>query len=552
MTKPPFPTRRPVARRRISTAARNTPGSRAAACLAALLLAAVFAAPAVAQLDDIYTEWRQGPAQILMLPAEEKAWEQVSTNQEAEDDIRLFWAKRDPTPGTAENEFRREFEQRAAYANEQFKTEEQIGALTDQGRVFILLGPPRRIQRSGASASSSGGDFGASDSAVGAGGNVASGTGSGVFGRGGASDRMGLASEERWVYEGDEKPDFIKKRRHTVRFLTKPGTDEVELRSGDLALGFMGTAKRQAITQPDLTVADLADMAPAAEVAGGAGDEGEAGGVTVWMGETVDDVSTLRAALEGEAGGAGMHLDSMHLDTGAFQAGDGRWIIPYQVSAEGADGDMASVVGELVDGSGETVAAFRHEQSWTESKSQKIAKDTLVVPPGDYELRVGVEEGDGSVAWAASEKVEVPDVGDDYWLSKLIFSEDVHPMPEAQQMLEPYAWQGIVVVPKGDRTFQQGTVMWFYTHACNPQLTTDGKPNLRVTAKVEGPTAMRDAVPVQPARAGDNCWVIATGLDLVPDRFPEGEYEMTLQVRDSEGGKTLQSKEVFQVEAAGG
>jgi len=537
MMKPPFSSPRPVARR-------LTPA--AAACLAALLLAAAFAVPASAQLDEIYTEWRQGPAQILMLPAEEKAWEQVSSDQEAEDYIRLFWAKRDPTPGTAVNEFRREFEQRAAYANEKFKSEEEIGALTDQGRVLILLGPPRRIQRSGASASTSGGDFGASDSAIGAGGSVSSGTGSGSFGRGGASDRMGLASEERWVYEGDEKPDFMKKRRHEVRFLTKPGTDEVELRSGDLALGFMGEAKRRAITQPDLTVADLADMAPAADAAGGEG--GEVGsGVTVWMGETVDDVSALRAALEGEAGGAGMHLD-----TGAFQAGDGRWIIPYQVSAEGAEGDMASVVGELVDDSGETVAAFRHEQSWTESKGQKIAKDTLVVPAGDYELRVGVENGDGTVAWAASEKVEVPEASDDYWLSELIFSEDVHPMPEAQQMLEPYAWQGIVVVPKGDRAFQQGTVMWFYTHACNPQLTTDGKPNLRVTAKVEGPTAMRDAVPVQPAKAGDNCWVIATGLDLVPDRFPEGEYEMTLQVRDSEGSKTLQSKETFQVVAAEG
>ncbi len=538
MTKPPFSSPRPVARRSLSTAA---------ACLAALLLAAVFAAPASAQLDEIYTEWRQGPAQILMLPAEEKAWEKVSTNQEAEDFIRLFWAKRDPTPGTAVNEFRREFEQRAAYANEKFASEEEIGALTDQGRVFILLGPPRRIQRSGASASSTGGDFGSTDSAIGGGGSVSTGTGSGTFSRGGATERMGLASEERWVYEGDEKPDFIKKHRHTVRFLTKPGTDEVELRSGDLALGFMGEAKRQAITQPDLTVADLADMAPAAEGSGAGGVAGEAGGVTVWMGETVDDVSALRAALEGEAGGAGMHLD-----TGAFQAGDGRWIIPYQVSAEGTDGDTASVVGELVDAGGETVAAFRHEQSWTESKSQKIAKDTLVVPPGDYELRIGVEQGDGSVAWASSEKVQVPEAGDDYWLSELIFSEDVHPMSEAQQMLEPYAWQGIVVVPKGDRSFQQGTVMWFYTHACNPQLTADGKPSLRVTAKVEGPTAMRDAVPVQPARAGDNCWVIATGLDLVPDRFPPGEYEMTLQVRDSEGGTTLQSKEDFQVVAAEG
>lgn len=512
-----------------------------AASVLGLISGLLFAGPATAQLSDLYTEWRQGPAQILMLAADEKAWEEVASDQQAEDFIRLFWAKRDPTPGTAENEFRREFEKRAAYANERFKTEEEAGALTDQGRVLLLLGPPRRIQSSGASGSTTGGDFGSTDSVFGGGGSVSTGTGSGTIGRGGAADRMGVASEERWVYEGDQKPDFIKKRRHEVRFLTKPGTDEVELRSGDLALGYMGEAKRRAIVRPDLTLADLAAGA-ATEAAEGSSE------VMVWMGKELSDsgdLAALRAALEGEAGGAGSHLD-----TGAFQAGDGRWIIPYQVSTATKSGDLAHLVGELVDDSGETVAAFQLERSWTESKGQHYAKDTLVVPPGSYQLRVGVEAPDGGVAWAASEDVEVPAASDDYWLSELIFSDDIHPMSEAQQMLEPYAWQGIVVVPKGDRTFPQGSVMWFYTHACNPVLSAEGKPNLRVTAKVEGPTKIRDEVPVQPARAGDHCWVVATGLDLVAERFPPGEYEMTLQVRDSEGSETLQSKETFQVVAA--
>ena len=390
---------------------------------------------------------------------------------------------------------------------------------------------------------------GAPSPAIGGGGTVSSGTGSGTFSRGGATDRLGVASEERWVYEDEDKPAFVDRKRLTVRFLTKPGTDEVELRDGEQALGFMAEARRVAVVSPDLTADDLATLgAGSALAAEAAAAPGEA---MAWMGKAVSDpqsVAALRAALEGGGGGGSLPA---HLDAGAFQASDGRWIIPYQVSTDADPGsDTAEVVGELVDGpSGEQVLAFHLEQSWSESKGQRYAKDTLVVPPGAYDLHVGLEQADGSIRWAASEPVVVPTNADSFWISELILSDNVYPMDEAQEMLEPYAWQGIVVVPQGDRTFAQGSVMWFYVHACQPTLNADGEPSLRVTAKIEGPSPFRGTVPVQPARAGDNCWVLAQGLDLVPDRFPAGDYVMTLQVRDSEGKKTLSSKQGFTVTA---
>lgn len=511
------------------------------------LLSLLVAGSAAAELSETYRDWRSGPVQMLMLPADEKAWQSVETDEQAETYIRLFWARRDPTPGTALNEYRRDFEQRVAFADERFKTEEERGALTDQGQVFVLLGPPRRIQRPGAGGATTGGDFGTGETTAGGGGTVSSGTGPGVFGRGGATDRLGVASEERWIYEDENKPEFITQRRFTVRFLTKPGTDEVELRSGDQALGYMAEAKRVAVASPDLTADDLATMG-----GGGSALTPEAaapGEAMAWMGEELSGpqaVAALRAAL-GDGGGS---LPA-HLDAGAFQASDGRWIVPFQVSTEADPGSAeARVVGELVAaGTDDQVLAFRLNQSWTESRGQRYAKDTLVVPPGDYELRVGLEQPDGTVRWAAREAVEVPAAGDEFWVSELILSDNVYPMDEAQELLEPYAWQGIVVVPQGNRSFAQNSVMWFYIHACQPVLTAEGEPSLRVTAKIEGPQAFRGTVPVQPARAGDDCWVLAQGLDLVPDRFPAGDYEMTLQVRDSEGQKTLSSQESFTVVA---
>lgn len=53
-----------------------------------------------------------------------------------------FWKKRDPDPGTEENEFKTEYYNRIEEANLLFKQGSTPGWLQDRGRVFITLGPP--------------------------------------------------------------------------------------------------------------------------------------------------------------------------------------------------------------------------------------------------------------------------------------------------------------------------------------------------------------------------------------------------------------------------
>lgn len=56
--------------------------------------------------------------------------------------IEEFWKKRDPDPGTEENEFKTEYYNRIEEANLLFKQGSTPGWLQDRGRVFITLGPP--------------------------------------------------------------------------------------------------------------------------------------------------------------------------------------------------------------------------------------------------------------------------------------------------------------------------------------------------------------------------------------------------------------------------
>ncbi len=523
--------------------------TRTATVILAAGVIALLATPSWAELSQIYRDWAAGPAQILMTKAEQEEWAGITDDQDAENFIRLFWARRDPSPESSENEFQREFERRAAYADQKFayKTdqgEDVRGSLTDRGRVFIHLGAPRRVQQPGAGGVAQGGDFGFGESNVGGEGTVRVGATS--PGRGGNYEGSGVASEEVWVYEDDHKPDFIKKKRVLIRFRTKPGSEEVHLFQAEEALAYMAEANERAIVHPEL---QLADLAPATDSALPAA----VGDFSAWGAEVVTEPSTV-VALDQALGGdqAPAAAVEAHLDTGVFQASDGTWILPLQISTGGAAPPGAVLVGELLDSYGKPQIAFRSERDWQEAKGQKVTKATVVAPPGSYELRAGLTNQAGQVIWRGKEAVEVPAAADDFWVSEVVLSDQIFPMQHPQEMLEPYAWQGVVVVPRGDRQFAQGDVMWYYLHACQPKLTDQGKPNLRLTVQLSGPESFRGPVGVDPVKAGDHCWVLAQGLDLVPERFPPGDYQFKVYVRDAEGGKNLSAQTDFTVKAAGG
>lgn len=109
---------------------------------AVFVLCLLMATAASAQLSKEHKEWREGPVQWIMTPEEQRAWKNVKTDAEATAFIDLFWARRDPTRGTFQNEARAEHEGRVILADERYTEKGKRGALTERGRAFIVLGPP--------------------------------------------------------------------------------------------------------------------------------------------------------------------------------------------------------------------------------------------------------------------------------------------------------------------------------------------------------------------------------------------------------------------------
>ncbi len=103
--------------------------------------------PTAAAGEGGCAEWAAGPEGLLLTDAERTACEGLTGPDEAAAFIDLFWARRDPDLATRANQVRDEMAARIAAADERFGEDDLRGALTDRGRVLILLGPPAERSR---------------------------------------------------------------------------------------------------------------------------------------------------------------------------------------------------------------------------------------------------------------------------------------------------------------------------------------------------------------------------------------------------------------------
>ena len=97
------------------------------------------------ELKDAYKKWLNTDVAYIITKEERKAFNALQTDEERENFIENFWRRRDPNPDTEENEYREEYYERIAYANEHF-TSGIAGWRTDRGRTYIAWGKPDSVE----------------------------------------------------------------------------------------------------------------------------------------------------------------------------------------------------------------------------------------------------------------------------------------------------------------------------------------------------------------------------------------------------------------------
>ena len=93
------------------------------------------------RMNSVYKRWMDDDVAYIITDEEKKVFKSLKTDDEREQFIEQFWLRRDPDPDTDVNEYREEYYQRIAYANENFASGIP-GWKTDRGRIYIMFGKP--------------------------------------------------------------------------------------------------------------------------------------------------------------------------------------------------------------------------------------------------------------------------------------------------------------------------------------------------------------------------------------------------------------------------
>jgi GWxTD domain-containing protein len=94
--------------------------------------------------ESPYKKWIEEEVPYIITDEERQTFKKLTTDDERESFIETFWERRNPNPGSPENEFKEEYYRRIAYTNEHYASGIP-GWKTDRGRIYITYGPPNEV-----------------------------------------------------------------------------------------------------------------------------------------------------------------------------------------------------------------------------------------------------------------------------------------------------------------------------------------------------------------------------------------------------------------------
>ncbi|HJQ39546.1 MAG TPA: GWxTD domain-containing protein, partial [Thermoanaerobaculia bacterium] len=456
--------------------------------------------------------------------------------------IALFWARRDPTPQTARNEFREEFENRVRAADTSFKARSQRGALTERGRALILYGAPKRIEHSS----------GQSGSAAGA-----------------AIDPNSPQNVENsemyiWTYEDDQARKYFNQPRVQIRFSDRLGNADFRAERAGVDLS---AAQQRAITaslaQPDLkevpTITAAAPQQPAPVAAVPAAPPAAPAVQTELTTEALKNAVA-------EFKKSGKTASPIYVTTGEYVTAEGVTYAPVSVYLpKAAPGANATFFGIVEDASGKSVIAFEEPAKPHESRGDYFVDRSLTLAGGKYRGYFGIADGDKISIVAGDLDVTGALDKDATATSQMILANNVYVLEAAQAATDPYAFGGMKVVPKGDHVFKTSDDLWYFIELRNPGVADAGTasdatvqlapgPKLQVKLDVEGTLAdgkksKMAAPPMEvagvPIKGVPNHYAVGNSIPLAT--FKPGDYTITAKLIDTVKKTSYTFKDTFKV-----
>ena len=498
---------------------------------------------ASASLSSSFVEWGKGPAQYLMTKDEQAQWKKINDDAAAQAFIDLFWARRDPSPGTPANEFKDDFDARVAAADKQFPQGHNKGSMTDRGHVFILLGRPTRIERTSAEPKST----------------ILTPTATSTN----LEDKnleslQSYSPKQLWTYDGSKTklppgaPPVAE-----FAFVDQYGSNEWSLeRTGKTDVADMySKAINASIVQPGLTEAPKAVPAAVAAAPAAVAAPMAAPAAAPMLAFKSD---ALRAAVDDLKAGKTSYKN-LFVSYGEFITPQGHYFVPVQLYVPKTAGlsstEELTFFGSVEDEAGKTAAVFEEPAKLIASKNDYFFDKSLDLAPGRYKATFGLAQN-GKPVSMVSQQLDLATLDKDApAVSRLILSNNVYTLTEAQKPTDPYAFGGLKVVPKSDHVFSTSEELWYFFEARNPGLDpTTKQPKLRESVQLTGTSTegkkIRMELPSYDADAMELKGMpghFAVGTSIPLDGFKAGDYALSVKLVDTIANKTYELKEAFKI-----
>lgn len=513
------------------------------ATLAALVALAL---PAAAQLEK-FKDWDKSPEFTYYATDEErKAWASVTNDEEAQKFNHLFWGRRHPNyQTTAENAFRARFDALAAEADRVFTLGRKRGALTERGKVLILLGPPKAIA-SRVDASAGAGPVAGDD-------------------EGGTrlpSAGAGMTLLTQFQYDQEHLPAWAGTKRLLLTFTVDQSAQTESVDKPAEVKKLWKKAVSAALVNPKMTEPPRyktleeheAELKAAAEAAAEAA-----------KGPVLSE--PVRAALEA-ALGKEPHGDLTLLPIAFGDKATQLMLqipVPADPAAAPADPAAAPVapapelkIALLVRSKDGKDAARREEPAGLKFARNAPFVDLAVpIEPGDYEVAALLLDAAGAVKASAHVPVSVPALPEGLGISPLLLAATDLPA-EGAPAGEAFVFATRKFVSRSGNAFLKTDGLAYVARLYNPSVDPATqklhiKREISIKPKtgssIEVPQAPDDPMVVPEQEGASMALIIDVAGAIVDEKlgdyFRPGEYTMTLKVTDLIAQKSVEVKAPF-------
>jgi GWxTD domain-containing protein len=452
-----------------------------------VLGALVCASTLFAAVSPEKAAWGKGPIQYLMTKEEQSAWNALAADADADAFVTAFWARRDPTPGTAANELRDEFDRRVAYADANFPNRGVKGSMTERGRIYVIFGTPTRV----------------------------------TPGR-----TVTDIPRQVWTYEGAITNRIFGRDAVEIAFIDRLNSRDYRLDSPQSV--DLDTAHQRVIAAWIPTAMPKPQPPPAPVAA---------------TSPTAFKTASLEAAIADAKGGR-IAAKGATVSFAEFISPAGEYYIPVALyvpaSASVTTDAVDTFFGIIEDAEGKRVQAFEVMAKPTASRNSLLYDTTLNLPDGKYTATLGVAKG-GVPVLVSTGPLEVKAIAKDaVGTSKLILS-DVMETLEAAPVKSPYAFGKLKIVPR--TVFSNKDELGYFIELHNPGIDPGTNlPKLQTKVDLLRPTGPPISAPLMDAQAlplsgavGPGEYAIISGIPLgdLSKPLPAGDYSLRIKVVDT-------------------